>query len=303
MKNQIIAVAILLSSSIYAQEQADNPLLKEIPIIQKNIEKQNKEIESLKTKIGTQSSQLQSLIQQTEKLKFENDSLSKKIETNSGNISAIAEDLGTKIQTTETNVKEGISKLDKDVEKNRLYWIIGTLITLILGGLVYWLLGKRIATSQTDVESQIRSTKKSLEEESLKLDAQLLEIINSQLKIKETQTDKPDIGEKDHSLVLKVADEVTRILMNLEVMDKDIKGYKHLKKYSESILDNLKAYGYEIPQLIGMNYNSGMNMVATLEFDESVESGKQIIKRIIKPQVNFEGKVIQTAKVTVAFNE
>ena len=64
MKNQIIAVAILLSSSIYAQEQADNPLLKEIPIIQKNIEKQNKEIESLKTKIGTQSSQLQSLIQQ-----------------------------------------------------------------------------------------------------------------------------------------------------------------------------------------------------------------------------------------------
>lgn len=303
MKNQIIAVAILLSSSIYAQEQADNPLLKEIPIIQKNIEKQNKEIEGLKTKIGTQSSQLQNLIQQTEKLKLENESLSKKIETNSGNISAIAEDLGTKIQTSETNIKEGISKLDKDVEKNRLYWIIGTLITLILGGIVYWLLGKRIANSQTDVESQIRSTKKSLEEESLKLDAQLLEIINSQLKIKETQTDKPESGEKDHSLVLKVADEVTRILMNLEVMDKDIKGYKHLKKYSESILDNLKAYGYEIPELIGMNYNSGMNMVATLEFDESVESGKQIIKRIIKPQVNFEGKMIQAAKVTVAFNE
>lgn len=303
MKNQIIAVAILLSSSIYAQEQADNPLLKEIPIIQKNIEKQNKEIEGLKTKIGTQSSQLQNLIQQTEKLKLENESLSKKIETNSGNISAIAEDLGTKIQTSETNIKEDISKLDKDVEKNRLYWIIGTLITLILGGIVYWLLGKRIANSQTDVESQIRSTKKSLEEESLKLDAQLLEIINSQLKIKETQTDKPESGEKDHSLVLKVADEVTRILMNLEVMDKDIKGYKHLKKYSESILDNLKAYGYEIPQLLGMNYNSGMNMVATLEFDESVEAGKQIIKRIIKPQVNFEGKMIQAAKVTVAFNE
>ena len=103
--------------------------------------------------------------------------------------------------------------------------------------------------------------------------------------------------------LLKVADEVTRILMNLEVMDKEIKGYKHLKKYSESILDNLKAYGYEIPQLIGVNYNSGMNMVATLEFDETIESGKQIIKRIIKPQVNFEGKMIQAAKVTVAFNE
>lgn len=303
MKRIILLVALFGTTTLFAQRQNENSIVNDVTAIQKNIEKQNKEIESLKTKIGTQSSQLQGLLQQTEKFKLQNDSLSKKIETNSVNISSIAKDLGTKIQTSETNAKESISKLDKDVEKNRLYWIIGTLITLILGGLVYWLLGKRIATSQTDVESQIRNTKKSLEEESLKLDAQLLDIINSQLKIKETETDKPVSGEKDHSLVLKVADEVTRILMNLEVMDKEIKGYKHLKKYSESILDNLKAYGYEIPQLIGMNYNSGMNMVATLEFDESVESGKQIIKRIIKPQVNFEGKMIQAAKVTVAFNE
>jgi len=86
-------------------------------------------------------------------------------------------------------------------------------------------------------------------------------------------------------------------------MDKSIKGYKHLKKYSESILDNLKAYGYEIPQLIGQNYNSGMNMVATLEFDDTIEKGKQIIKRIIKPQVNFDKKMIQAAKVIVSFNE
>lgn len=303
MKRLIILVTLLGTTTLFAQTQNENSFVNDITSIQKNIDKQNKEIESLKTKMGTQRSQSQNLLQQIEKLKLQNDSLSKQIEVNSGNISSIAENLGTKIQTTETNANQSISKLDKDVEKNRLYWIIGTLITLILGGLVYWLLGKRILTSQTDVESQIKNTKKALEEESLKLDAQLLDIINSQLKIKETETDKPESGEKDHSLVLKVADEVTRILMNLEVMDKEIKGYKQLKKYSESILDNLKAYGYEIPQLIGMNYNSGMNMVATLEFDETIESGKQVIKRIIKPQVNFEGKMIQAAKVTVGFNE
>jgi hypothetical protein len=243
------------------------------------------------------------LSKEVQKLEIANDSLSSLTGINRINIASIAKDLGTKIQTTETNAKESISKLDKDVEKNRLYWIIVTLVTLLLGGIVYWLLGKRIASNQTDVETQIRNTKKSLEEESLKLDAQLLDIINSQLKIKETEPGKSENGEKDHSLVLKVADEVTRILMNLEVMDKEIKGYKQLKKYSESILDNLKAYGYEIPQLIGMNYNSGMNMDAKLELDESVEIGKQIIKRIIKPQVNFGGKMIQAAKVTVAFNE
>ena len=46
-----------------------------------------------------------------------------------------------------------------------------------------------------------------------------------------------------------------------------------------------------------------MNMVATMEFDDSIEEGKQIIKRIIKPQINYNNKVIQTAKVIVAYNE
>ena len=303
MKKIILIVALFGTASLFAQTQNENPLINDITAILKNIDKQNKAIDNLNIKVGKQSSLIESLSKEVQKLEIANDSLSSLTGINRSNIASIAEDLGTKIQTTETNAKEGISKLDKDVEKNRLYWIIGTLVTLLLGGIVYWLLGKRIASNQTDVETQIRNTKKSLEEESLKLDAQLLDIINSQLKIKETEPGKPENGEKDHSLVLKVADEVTRILMNLEVMDKEIKGYKQLKKYSESILDNLKAYGYEIPQLIGMNYNSGMNMDAKLELDESVEIGKQIIKRIIKPQVNFGGKMIQAAKVTVAFNE
>jgi hypothetical protein len=310
MKRIILIIALIYTTTIFAQTQNDNPPVNEITAIQKTIEKQKQQIDdltsnvnNLQTTINHQSTSFTEITSKAKKLEGNIDSLTNLIETNRSNINTIAADLGTKIQQTETSSKNSISQLDKDVNTNRLYWIIATLITLILGGLIYWLLGKRIASSQTDVESQIRSTKKTLEEESLKLDAQLLDIINSQLKIKETEPAKTESGEKDHSLVLKVADEVTRILMNLEVMDKEIKGYKHLKKYSESILDNLKAYGYEIPQLIGMNYNSGMNMVATLEFDESIESGKQIIKRIIKPQVNFDGKVIQTAKVTVAFNE
>jgi cell division septum initiation protein DivIVA len=296
MKKQITFAIVLLSSfcafSQVTKEDLDKqikPLTEKVKILQAEESKLKSEIAALKSKVSTANENIDSLQSQTYK--------------NSNAVTQTGIELGTKIQQTETSSKNSISKLDKDLNTNRLYWIIATLLTLLLGGIVYWLLGKRIASSQTDVESQIRNTKKSLEEESLKLDAQLLDIINSQLKIKVAEPPKPESGEKDHSLVLKVADEVTRILMNLEVMDKEIKGYKHLKKYSESILDNLKAYGYEIPQLMGMNYNSGMNMVATLEFDESIESGKQIIKRIIKPQVNFDGKMIQAAKVTVAFNE
>lgn len=310
MKNITIILALIGTTTLFAQAENDTPPANEITAIQRTMEIQKQQIDGLKTNVNNlqktinkQVNSLNEITSKRKKLESNIDSLSNLIETNRNNITSIADDLGTKIKKTEDSSKNGISKLDEDLNTNRLYWIIATLLTLLVGGIVYWLLGKRIDSNQTDVESQIRSTKKTLEEESLKLDAQLLDIINSQLKIKETEPGSPENGEKDHSLVLKVADEVTRILMNLEVMDKEIKGYKQLKKYSESILDNLKAYGYEIPQLIGMNYNSGMNMVATLEFDESIESGKQIIKRIIKPQVNFEGKMIQAAKVTVAFNE
>jgi len=297
MKKQITFAIILFSwLGVISQNKTLVDIENEIKPLTEKVTSLQSENNSLKSEIVRINSKLSTVNNIITRLQSQ-------IQKDSIAISNTASQLGTKIQTTETNAKEGISKLDKDVEKNRLYWIIGTLVTLLLGGIVYWLLGKRIASNQTDVETQIRNTKKSLEEESLKLDAQLLDIINSQLKIKETEPGKLENGEKDHSLVLKVADEVTRILMNLEVMDKEIKGYKQLKKYSESILDNLKAYGYEIPQLIGMNYNSGMNMDAKLELDESVEIGKQIIKRIIKPQVNFGGKMIQAAKVTVAFNE
>lgn len=300
MKKTILIPILLCATTLFAQKQ-DSLLLQkqqqEITVLKQQLNKQQHTIVQ-------QQSYLDSLSTQTVSQHKRIDSLKSETINNAQNIQVLAEDLGTKIQQTETTAKDGISKLDKNVNQNKLYWIIATLATLLLGGIIFWLLGKRITNSKTDVETQIKNTKKSLEEESIKLDSKLVEVLETQLKLKqEGKTTIKEPEEKDHSLVLKVADEVTRILMNLEVMDKEIRGYKHLKKYSESILDNLKAYGYEIPVLIGQPYSSGLNMVATLEFDETIEQGKQIIKRIIKPQVNYNNKMIQAAKVIVAFNE
>lgn len=300
MKKTLFISILLCATSLFAQEQ-DSLLLqkqqKEITVLKQRLNNQQK-------KIAQQQSYLDSLSSKTENQETQIDSLKSETKNNTQNIQIIADDLGTKIQQTEATTKSSISQLDKNVNQNKIYWILGTLGTLILGGIVVWLLSKRITNSKTDVETQIKNTKKSLEEEGIKLDSKLVEVLESQLKLKqEEKAPTKEADEKDHSLVLKVADEVTRILMNLEVMDKEIRGYKHLKKYSESILDNLKAYGYEIPVLIGQPYSSGLNMVATLEFDETIEQGKQIIKRIIKPQVNYNNKMIQAAKVIVAFNE
>jgi hypothetical protein len=311
MKKILFITLLFGATNLFAQQQQDSLLVREIPTIKENINQQQQEIDALNKKLNNQNYTISKQSKTISTLQNENivlnnsiDSLSQLIQTNSKNIVTNSKEIGIKIQETGQKADTQIAKLDSDVEKNRLYWIIATLVTILLGGLIYWLLGKRITSSKTDVETQIKNTKASLEEESIKLDSKLMEVLDTQLKLKDlNQSQKSGNEEKDHSLVLKVADEVTRILMNLEVMDKNIKGYKHLKKYSTSILENLQAYGYEIPQLIGENYNSGMNMVATLEFDDSVEEGKQIIKRIIKPQINYNGKMIQAAKVIVAFNE
>lgn len=319
MRKTLLIIAFLGAANLFAQEQPNTELIETIKNLQTQVNQQQSDIQKLYSELNKEYRTYRIVKEDLNQTIIDNqvkvvDSLNTLINKSKQELSSVNKQLNTKIQQTDENANTKISELDSSLDKNRLYWIIATLATLLLGGLLYWLLGKRmlsdknevknqIQSSKTDVETQIKNTKTVLEEESVKLDSQLLEIISSQLKIKESETKTSGNEEKDHSLVLKVADEVTRILMNLEVMDKSIKGYKHLKKYSESILDNLKAYGYEIPQLIGQNYNSGMNMVATLEFDDSIEEGKQIIKRIIKPQVNFDKKMIQAAKVIVAFNE
>ena len=256
------------------------------------ITQQKRELTNLSEKINDQKKMI--------------DSLKVEMTNNTQNIQSIANDLGTKIKQTEVVAKDGISQLDKDVNANRLYWIIGTLVTLLLGVFLYWLLGKRIQNNKTDVETQIKNTKRSLEEESVKLDSKLIELLETQLKIKQenTSTISADSNkEPDHSLALKVADEIIRIQKNLHQMDSDTKGLKQLAASVKRIQDNFASNGYEVVEMLGKEYNEGMKVIANFIPSEELESGKQIITRIIKPQVNFNGQMIQSAQIEVSVGE
>jgi hypothetical protein len=313
MKRIILIVALFGTSHLFAQTQSDSLLIKQIPAIQKTIEKQKQEIDGLTSKVNSQQTTINQQRISINDLNgkvvtFENtvDSLSSLIETNRSNITTIAEDLGTKIQETGQQAETRILELGGDVEKNRLYWIIATLITLLLGAVMYLFLGKRIKSSQTDVETQIRNTKKSLEEESLKLDNKLIEVLETQLKIQQEESKSQPIttNEKaDHSLALKVADEIVRMQKNISRMDADIKGLKPLEKGIERIQENFAANGYEMVNLLNNEYDERMNIdVINFVEDGTLESGKKIISKIIKPQVNYNGILIQRAQVEVSQN-
>lgn len=66
--------------------------------------------------------------------------------------------------------------------------------------------------------------------------------------------------------------------------------------------DNLLANGYELVDMLGKDYVEGMKLSASFVSDDNIEEGKQIITGIVKPQINYKGKMIQAAQITVSQN-
>jgi predicted RNase H-like nuclease (RuvC/YqgF family) len=299
MKKQITFGIFLLSSFCAFAQVTKEDLDNQIKSLTEKLTKVQSENSNLKSEIARINSKLSTVNNNIARLQSQ-------IQKDSIAISTTANQLGIKIQETEVTSKNSISKLDKDVNTNRLYWIIATLVTLILGGLIYWLLGKRIATSKTDVETQIKNTKKSLEEESIKLDSKLVEVLDTQLKLKQEEKQIVSINpnaEIDHSLALKVADEIIRIHKNLQQMDSNTKGLKQLSASVKRIQDNFASNGYELVEMLGKDYNEGMKVIANFIPSEDIETGKEIITRIIKPQVNYKNEMIQSAQIEVSVGE
>lgn len=209
--------------------------------------------------------------------------------------------ISREIDKTNSNMQDG-----QDMLRNRTLWmgIIAVVLLIIIIGVIYRL-ARRIKLGDTSIDEvrkaqeALQLTQTKMQEESVRLDDKLLEMFDKQISAtpKVVGTDKPD-----HSLALKVADEIVRIELNMSRMDSSIKGYKQLAKAVERIKDNFKANGYEIIDMLGKPYNEGMKVTANFVADEELEEGKQIITGITKPQINYNGQMIQAAQITVSQN-
>lgn len=208
--------------------------------------------------------------------------------------------INSKIEETKDTVA-----FNQSTVENRTLWggIIAVVIFLVLLAIFYYLT-KRIKQGSFSIDEvrkaqdALQTAQTKMQEESVKLDNKMIELMGQQMSSvsKETST------QTDHSLALKVADEIVRIEMNLSRMDSSIKGYKQLAKAVQRIKDNFNANGYEIADMLGKPYNAGMKVVANFAVDENLPLGSQIITGIIKPQINYNGKMIQAAQITVSQN-
>lgn len=219
------------------------------------------------------------------------DSLSKKQELQADGLNALSDKISSDL--TETNKKIDVSA---NVAACSIF------IAFVLLVIIYLMLRNKIYRGSSSIDKikvaqeSLETAQKSLQEESVKLDGKLVELLDKQLK----QNTEP---KQDHSFVLDIANEIARIEQNLAFMDTKVKGVSNLKNRAAAINDRLKSKGYEIPKLVGEKYIDGNNMKPTMELDEDLPAGTQIIRRVLKPMVIYNGEMIQAAEVVVAYNE
>lgn len=238
------------------------------------------------------------------KLSKENNSLQQKVDSLSAELASLRGDQSkdrknftTELGKTNSDVAAGQASM----QQRSLIGVALFVVALIIIAMYLWL-RKRKDTDTIDsvrkVQDTLEAVQKKLQEDSVSLDNKLMAILEKQMAAVPQKND--DKAKPDHSLALKVADEIVRMETNLSRMDETIKGYKQLKKAVERICDNFQANGYEIVEMLGKPYKEGMKAAVTFVTDENLEDGKKIISKIIKPQVNYKDEMIQAAQIEVS---
>jgi hypothetical protein len=242
----------------------------------KDIKKSNKE---LKTFFIKQNNKIYTL----EKL------LENKEEVIKQNIETLKEDNNRRIL--------GISRM---ITIRSFVWIFLGMGTLLLGVIAYLILRKKLLLNKRTFEEQISKTREVLESESIKLDSRLMEILEAQLQISKTQIQGPQKeNEIDHSLPLRVGEEIHRMRKRIEAMPTDVKGIGALKNSLTRLEEEFNENGYTILDLLNKPWNDGLTVSARFVPDENLKPGEHVIKKIIKPQINFKGVLIKAAEIEV----
>lgn len=288
MKRLVLIAFLFITISIYGNNDS-------IANLQQQVNKQERIIGNLRKDIRSSVG-----IQKQQALFI--DSLKQELMNTKNDLSDLSNKLGIDITNTQKQIAENANNLNDNIKSKTTWGIMIVTIIILVMAAIYLILYKRVEKGKSAID-KIKDTQKSIQEESLKLDGKLVELLNQQLNVQANISNNDSNNQTDHSLALKVADEIVRIEMNLSRMDASIKGHKQLSKAVERIKNNFLANGYEMVDMLNKPYQEGMKATVTYVIDETLNDGEKIITKIIKPQVNYNGVMIQPAQIEVSQNE
>lgn len=277
--------------------------------IQDNQVRYENQIHQLQVSVNSSNGQIRDLKNENRMLRIQLDSLkSNYIELNS------TQDSDRKELNGRIDATNKVASDNKMALSNRTTWGVGITIAILalLGALAALAnsMRKRIKSGNSSIDEvrkaqvALKSAQDKMQEESVRLDQKLVELLDKQLTTQQPQTTQKATAEQkpDHSFALKVGDEIAKIETNLSKMDPEVKGYKQLKQALKRIKDNFNAHGYEIVELLGQDYNDGMPFEAQFVPDDTLPEGKRLITGVTRLQINYNGEMIQSAKIVVRQN-
>lgn len=302
MKKSLLIIQLVLFAGLNSFAQDDSKqielekqvrLLKtEISTLKQNQQSSNGKISDLSNTVSAQSRSI--------------DSLRKDISKVNEQMKQTSSDMKKDISDTNDNINYKEKAMMSAINTKSVYAGLIGLLALVLSVVIFIIYRRRVNQSTLDlnnIDSQITSLKNEqhrLEENIIASNDKLISAIEKQAVVVKTEA---EIKDQDHSLALAVANELTRIQQKLNFMDPTVKGVSQLKNRAKAIMTTLNSKQYDIPDLLGKVYNEGDNIIATMELNEDMKEGTNRIKRVIRPQVSYKGKLIQAAEVFVEFNE
>ena len=308
MKHFFITVSILLSFVVSTVSAENNS--KEIEGLKTEVNSLMNRQKHLESEVGTLSSKTSD----AEKKISDLSSQDKELQSVVDSLQGVSNALAAALRTNKKELSESIGKTNElalsteSVLSSRILWGscgLAILLLAIIATIFAFLKKIKLGTTSIDdvsrAQEALQAAQTKMQEESVKLDNQLLAIVQKQLDASVPSANKTT-GEPDHSLVVKLADEIARIETNLSKMDKSVRGYKQLVQAKDRMINNVRANGYEIISLLGQEYNDGMQFQTRFVPDESLPEGKRIITGMINMQVNYNGKMIQPAEIVVSQN-
>lgn len=246
------------------------------------------EVTSLNYTISAQSNEIDSL-------------KSVLVETNNS-VAALADSLNINISTTREQIQTNSDSLNQTIAKKSQtgMWIFIVLALVVV--VIAFIFGRLLAIRGNEVASLSAKADKLNEEIVNRLSSEMYEMQSLSKQIGSIPTATGGGTDTEQKLITTLADRITFMEMTLYKMDSSVRGHKQLSKSIKQMKDNLLANGYELVDMLGKDYHDGMKVTANFVEDENLPEGKQIITGIIKPQINYQGKMIQSAQITVSQN-
>lgn len=295
----ILALAIMIAAPAYAQDvvistTSLDSLKHEVTLLKQS----NSDLAGANDALKKRVSSLENLMKS---LQGESESIATRVsgtETGLAQTESAIRDTKTGLESQIQQTNSAVSEQNVSVKKKTVWGLIIAFIVLALSALLTFLLNRR---GNAKIEALQGKAEKLNEEIVNKLSTEVGEIQKVTASLSSLSAAGAS-SQNEQDLIKALADRITFMEMTLYKMDSSVRGYRHLTRSITQMKDNLLASGYELVDMLGKPYHDGMIVTANFIEDENLEDGQQIITGIIKPQINYQGKMIQKAQITVSQN-